>query len=120
MTAPALTDEAEPAPQPSSAPRLHQPKRALIAVVEVVLVVLLGFAAHWCWQRGVQYFSYPIEGRAPLVATRYHGNWIGGSIVLVTIAGVLLLDVIRQTVLAVRTRDRKPPQDVAQATDELV
>ena len=120
MTAPALTDEAEPAPELSSAPNLHQPKRALIAVVEVVLIVLLAFAAHWCWQRGIQRFSYPMDGRPPLVATRYHGNWIGGSIALATVAGVLLLDAVRQTVLAVRTKDRRRPEDVAQATDELV
>jgi hypothetical protein len=114
VTAPALA--AEPAP----APKLHQPKRALIALVEVVLVVLLGFAAHWCWQHGIQRFAYPLEGRPPLVATRYHGNWIAGSIALATVAGGLLLDAIRQTVLAVRTRDRKPPKDVAQTTDEHV
>jgi hypothetical protein len=120
VTAPALTEEAEPAPQPSAEPGLHQPKRALIAVVEVVLVVLLAFAAQWCWQRGIQRFSYPVDGRPPLVATRYHGNWIGGSIALATIAGILLLDAVRQTVLAVRTKDRRPPKDVAQATDELV
>ncbi|MCS7482991.1 hypothetical protein ACFFQW_38595 [Umezawaea endophytica] len=114
MTAPAPTAE------PSSAPTLHQPRRGLIAVVEVVLVVLLAFAAHWCWQRGIQTFSYPVEGRPPLVSTRYHGNWIGGSIVLATVAGILLLDAIRQTLLAVRTRDRRPPEDVAQTTDELV
>jgi len=114
VTAPALA--AEPAP----APKLHQPKRALAAVVEVLLVVLLGFAAHWCWQHGIQRFAYPLDGRPPLVATRYHGNWIAGSIALVTVAGVLLLDAVRQTVLAVRTRDRKPPKDVAQTTDELV
>jgi hypothetical protein len=120
VTVHALTDEAEPAPPPDSASQLHQPKRALIAAVEVVLIVLLAFAAHWCWQRGIQRFSYPIEGRPPLVATRYHGNWIGGSIALATVAGVLLLDAIRQILLAGRTRDRKPPKDVAQTTDELV
>ncbi|HEX6346434.1 hypothetical protein [Umezawaea sp.] len=113
-----MTAAAATAPAP--APELHQPKRALIAVVEVVLVVLLAFAAHWCWQRGIQRFSYPVEGRPPLVSTRYHGNWIGGSIALATVAGILVLDAIRQTLLAVRTRDRRPPEDVAQTTDELV
>ena len=115
-----MTAFAEAEAEPVPAPELHQPKRALIAVVEVVLIVLLAFAAHWCWQRGIQRFSYPMDGRPPLVATRYHGNWIGGSIALATVAGILLLDAIRQTVLAVRTKDRRPPEDVAQATDELV
>jgi hypothetical protein len=115
-----VTAAAAPPAEPAPAPKLHQPRRALIAVVEVVLVVLLGFAAHWCWQHGIQRFAYPLEGRPPLVATRYHGNWIAGSIALVAVAGVLVLDAIRQIVLAVRTRDRKPAEDVAQTTDELV
>ncbi|WNV91030.1 hypothetical protein [Umezawaea sp. Da 62-37] len=114
MTAPALDSEAVPAP------RLHQPRRGLIAAAEVVVAVLLGLAAAWCWSRGIQEFSYPLDGRAPLVSTRYHGNWIAASIALVAVGGVLLLDAVRQTVLAVRTRDSRAPEDVAQATDELV
>jgi hypothetical protein len=95
----------------ASAPQLHQPKRALIAVAELVLIVLLAAAAYWCWGRGIQRFSYPMQSGPPLLATRYHGNWIAGSIGLVTLAGVLLLDALRQTLLAVRTKARKPPKD---------
>lgn len=95
----------------AAVPSLHQPKRALIAAGEVAAVVLLGFAAHWCWQRGVVRLEYPVNSGAPLVSTRYHGNWIGGSIALVTLAAVLALDVIRQTVLAVRARPRKTPAE---------
>ncbi|WP_433266055.1 hypothetical protein ACQPZF_39765 [Actinosynnema sp. CS-041913] len=95
------------APAPEPAPRLHQPKRALIAVGEVVAVVALAFLAVWCWNRGVVRSSYPVDGRAPLESTRYLGNWISGSIGLATAAGVLLLDAVRQTLLAVRTRGRE-------------
>ena len=116
MTAPALPAEAESAP----APRLHQPKRAFVAALELVLIVLLAFAAHWSWQHGIQQFSYPLDGRPPLVSTRYHGNWAALAIVLTTIAGVLLLDAVRQTLLAVRTRDRRPDKAVAQPTEDLV
>ncbi|PRY43425.1 hypothetical protein [Umezawaea tangerina] len=114
MTAPALDSEAVPAP------RLHQPRRGLVAAAEVVVAVLLGLAATWCWSRGIQEFSYPLDGRPPLVSTRYHGNWVAFAIALVTAGGILLLDAVRQTVLAVRTRAPKPVQDVAQATDEHV
>jgi hypothetical protein len=100
VTAPALTAEAEPSP------KLHQPGRALIAGVELVLVVVLGFAAHWCWQHGIQEFSYPLDGRPPLVSTRYHGNWVALAVVAATVGGILVLDAIRQVILAVRTRDR--------------
>jgi hypothetical protein len=98
----------------AAVPSLHQPKRALIAAGEVVAVVLLAFVAHWCWQRGVVRLSYPVDNGAPLTSTRYHGNWIGGSMALVTVAAILLLDVIRQAVLAVRTRPRKSPEKAAE------
>lgn len=93
------------------APGLHQPKRALIAAGEVVAVVVLGFVAVWCWNRGITYLAYPIEGREPLISTRYHGNWLGTSVLCVTVAVVLLLDVVRQLVLAARTRPRKAAED---------
>ncbi|WP_285746032.1 hypothetical protein [Lentzea sp. NBRC 105346] len=92
----------------AAVPSLHQPKRALIAAGEVVAVVLLAFAAHWCWRHGVVRLEYPIDGGAPLQSTRYKGNWIGGAIALVTLAALLLLDALRQTLLAVRARPRKP------------
>ncbi|WP_367134610.1 hypothetical protein [Saccharothrix sp. HUAS TT1] len=96
----------DPEPEPD-APQLHQPKRALIAIGEVVLIALLVPAAVWCWNRGVLHYSYPVPDRPPLESTRFKGNWIGASVGLVTIAGVLLLDALRQTLLAVRTRGRE-------------
>ncbi|MBB4962777.1 hypothetical protein [Saccharothrix violaceirubra] len=88
-------------------PALHQPKRTLIAGAEVIVVVLLGFAVVWCWQRGVRHLSFPVADHAPLESTRYLGNWIGAAIALSTVAGVLVLDAVRQTVLGVRTRGRR-------------
>ena len=101
----------------AAVPSLHQPKRALIAAGEVVAVVLLAFAAHWCWRHGVVRLEYPIDGSQPLQSTRYKGNWIGSSIVLVTLAAVLLLDAVRQVVLAVRARPRKPEPEPELETD---
>ncbi|MBP2339513.1 hypothetical protein JOF41_005691 [Saccharothrix coeruleofusca] len=89
-------------------PALHRPKRALVAAGEVALAVLLGLAAAWCWNRGVLRLSYPVPDHPPLRATRYLGNWIGTSIALGTAAGALLIDAVRQTVLAVRARASAP------------
>jgi hypothetical protein len=97
--------------QETGEPTLHQPKRALIAVGEVALVALLVPAAVWCWNRGVVHYSFPVPDQPPLESTRFKGNWIGGSVGLVTVAGVLLLDAIRQTVLAVRARGRKQVEE---------
>lgn len=90
---------------------LHQPRRGLIAAGEVVVVVVLAFVAVWCWNRGITHLSYPIEGRDPLISTRYHGNWLGTAALCVTMAAVLLLDAARQVVLAARTRPRKAADD---------
>ncbi|MGI5504289.1 hypothetical protein [Lentzea sp. CA-135723] len=102
---------AEPAQAPPAEPGLHQPKRGLIAAGEIVAVVLLVILAIWCWNRGVVRLEYPIDGRDPLISTRYHGNWLGTSIAAATLAVVLVLDAVRQIMLAVRTR----PQEVAEA-----
>ncbi|NUT97661.1 MAG: hypothetical protein HOY78_37125 [Saccharothrix sp.] len=98
----------------TTVPGLHQPKRAIVAGVEVVAVVALAFAVAWCWDRGVLRYSYPVTDHAPLESTRYLGNWIGAAIGLATLGGVLLLDAGRQVVLAVRARGRKQadPPDV--------
>jgi hypothetical protein len=87
-------------------PRLHQPRRALIAAGEVVAAVLVVLLAAWCWNRGVLRYEFPAPDRAPLESTRFLGNWIGAAAGLATVAGVLVLDAVRQLVLAVRTPGR--------------
>ncbi|WP_199441640.1 hypothetical protein [Umezawaea beigongshangensis] len=97
-------DDAGP---PVFASALHQPRRALVAAAEVVLVLLLAVAAVWCWNRGVVPLEYPIEGRPePLPGSRYRGNWLGAAVGLATLAAVFALDAVRQFVLASRVRRR--------------
>lgn len=92
---------------PPAGPSTHQPKRWFVAAGELVAIVLLVIAAVWCWNRGVVHLAYPIEGREPLISTRYHGNWLGTAVGAITLAVVLALDAVRQVVLAVRTRPQK-------------
>ncbi|MFJ6670926.1 hypothetical protein ACIQMJ_07435 [Actinosynnema sp. NPDC091369] len=112
VTAATAETETVPEPEPGpGAPTLHQPRRALVAIGEVVLVALLVPLAVWCWNRGVVHYSYPVPDHPPLESTRFKGNWIGASVAVVTVAGVLLLDALRQTVLAVRTRGREQVEE---------
>ncbi|GAA3638908.1 hypothetical protein GCM10022267_26760 [Lentzea roselyniae] len=97
----------EPEPAPPAGPSLHQPKRWLIAAGEVVAIVLLTWAAVWCWNRGIVKLAYPVDGREPLISTRYHGNWLGTAAGAATLAVILALDAVRQVVLALRTRPQK-------------
>jgi hypothetical protein len=92
---------------PPAGRSLHQPRRWLIAAGEFVVIVLLVIAAVWCWNRGVVHLAYPIDGREPLISTRYHGNWLGTAVGAVTLAVLLGLDAVRQVLLAVRTRPQK-------------
>ncbi|AXX34031.1 hypothetical protein APASM_6666 [Actinosynnema pretiosum subsp. pretiosum] len=92
------------APAEAPGPALHQPRRALTAAAEVLGAVLLLVAASWTWDRGIRHYSYDAGPDLPqLESTRYFGNWIGAAIVLGVLAGLLVLDAVRQVVLAVRT-----------------
>ncbi|MEV0676574.1 hypothetical protein AB0I60_08620 [Actinosynnema sp. NPDC050436] len=103
MTAATPVAASEAAPGPG----LHQPVRAAVAAGELVLAVALVLLAAWCWNRGVLRSAYPVEDHAPLESTRYLGNWIASAVGLGTAAGVLVLDAVRQVLLAVRTRGRE-------------
>ncbi|MEU7481504.1 hypothetical protein AB0A63_36400 [Lentzea sp. NPDC042327] len=96
-----------PYPATQAAPDLHQPKRALIAAGELVVAVVLVLVAVWAWNRGISTLAYPLEGRDPLISTRYEGNWLGTAVAAVTVSAILLLDAVRQLVLAARTRPGK-------------
>lgn len=97
----------DPEQETHTGPGLHQPRRALIAAGEVIAVVALALVAVWAWNHGIVKLAYPLEGRDPLISTRYHGNWLGTAVACVTVAAVLLLDAVRQVVLAARTRPGK-------------
>lgn len=102
-------------PAPAHAIRpggLNRPFRGLIAVVELLLAAAAVWAAVWAWRNGmvttVQQGTNPDGSTVPLEYTRYYGNWIAGAIGFGTLAGVLLLDALRQVALAARARSKRP------------
>lgn len=101
---------------PSGPVRLNQPWRAVVAVVELIVAavaVVIGIA---CWQRGVTTMISPLgNGQPPLRSTIFYGNWMAGGVGLVTVAAILVLDAIRQLLLAVRTRRRPEPPEYTAA-----
>lgn len=98
-----------------SSTRLHQPWRLAVAAGETVVAVLAVVFALMSWRHGVTHMVTPLSGgRPPLVTTIFYGNWMTYAIALVTVAAFLLLDGIREVLLAVRTRSRPlPPEQTA-------
>lgn len=88
--------------------RLNRPVRALVAAAELMLAaagVLLGV---WCWHHGMVQFDYPFaDGRPPLTSSRLLGNWAGAGIGMCSLAALLVLDALRQLLLASRARQRR-------------
>jgi hypothetical protein len=93
-------------------PGLNQPWRGLVAAGEVVLAVVGVVFAVVCWHHGVTTMVTPLgNGQPPLVSTIFLGNWMAAGIGLVVVAAFLVLDALRQVLLAVRTRRRPQPPE---------
>jgi hypothetical protein len=85
---------------------LNKPWRALAALVELVVAGVAIWAAFQCWPRGVATVTLVLDDGTKLVSTRYFGNWMALAILLGTVAALLLLEVLRQLLLAIRANPR--------------
>lgn len=102
-------------PTRGSAGALHRPWRALVALIELLVIGLAVWGAFALWSRGVlSVVTWRGEGADQASSTRYLGHWIAGSIALGALASVLLLDAVREMLLAVATRRfrRRNPERV--------
>lgn len=96
------------APAPVRASALNQPWRGWLALGEVVLAAVAVLVGIWCWHRGIVPIVTPTDnGTPPLVSIVFYGNWMSGAIGLCTVAALLVLDALREIVLAMRTRRRR-------------
>jgi hypothetical protein len=98
-------EDVEPADPPVVRRGLHQPVRAAVALVELVLA---GFAvlaaAAWVWPRGSFTVVTVLDDGTRFESVRNVGHWMSLGIVLGCVAGVLVLDAVRQLILALRVR----------------
>lgn len=106
MTAPEATEELV-APPPTEPAQLNHPWRALVALAELLVAGGAVWAAFYCWPRGVATITERYPDGLELVSTRFVGSWMAAAIGLGTLAAILVLDALRQTVLAARTRPRR-------------
>jgi hypothetical protein len=105
VSAQIVDEDIEPADPPVVRRGLHQPVRAAIALAELVLA---GFAilatAAWVWPRSSYTVVTVLDDGTRFESVRNVGHWMALGIVLGAIAGVLVLDAMRQLMLAVRAR----------------
>lgn len=90
--------------------RLNKPWRALVAVVEVVLAAAGVWFAVVCWHAGIVTVVTTAGDGAVLTSHRYFGGLMAASLGIGIVAAILLVDAVRQAMLAVRTRP-KPPNE---------
>lgn len=77
----------------------------LVAVTEVLAAIVLVWLAWWCWHRGVI-----IAEHNGVMLRRIEGRWWAAATGAATLAGILMLDALRQVMLvgAVRARVGEP------------
>lgn len=117
MTAPQATDEVV-APPPTEPARLHRPGRAIIALVELVLAGLAVWAAFWAWPQAFATITETITEGVVRDSQRIYGNWIAAAVGFGTVAALLVVDAVRQTLLAVRIRPRRKKKGAAEPDAE--
>jgi hypothetical protein len=103
VTAPQAANEVV-APPPTEPAQLHRPRRAIVAVVELLAAGGLVAAAFWAWPKGFATIVTLTSSGREVIAERIYGNWLGAAIGFGTVAGLLVVDAVRQLVLAVRAR----------------
>jgi hypothetical protein len=99
---------APPAIEPGT---LHRPVRAVVALVELIVAGFAVWGAFWAWPRGFATITTVISDGTALDSQRVSGNWLAAAIAFGTAAALLVIDAIRQVVLASRVRSRRARRD---------
>jgi hypothetical protein len=95
------------APPATESGGLHKPWRALVALAELVVAGVAVWLAFDLWPRGISIITERYPNGFVLESTRWSGSWMALAILLGTVAALLLLDAVRQVLLAVRARPKR-------------
>ena len=95
------------APPPTEPGQLHKPWRALVALGEVIFAAVAVFFAFLVWPKGIATIVERYPNGIVLESTRWVGSWMSLAILLGTVAALLVLDALRQVLLAVRARPKR-------------
>jgi hypothetical protein len=95
------------APPPTEPGQLHKPWRALVALGEVIFAAVAVYFAFQVWPKGIATIVERYPNGIVLESTRWVGSWMSLAILLGTVAALLVLDALRQVLLAVRARPKR-------------
>lgn len=94
-------------PPPTDQGPLHQPWRLIVALVELLVAAVAVYFSFDVWPRGIAKIHTNLPGGVVLESSRWVGSWMSLAILLSTVAALLVLDALRQVVLAVRARPKR-------------
>jgi hypothetical protein len=89
-----------------SGERLHEPWRLAVAAVELLLAAGAMWTAFACWGSALGTVTVHLPDGTDLVSRTYAGNWVAGAVGLATLAGLLVVDAVREFSLGIRARGR--------------
>jgi hypothetical protein len=95
------------APPPTEPGGLHRPVRAVVALAELAVAGVAVWGAFWAWPKGFATITTPVTDGVELDSQRVFGNWLALAILFGTVAAVLVVDALRQTILAARARPKR-------------
>jgi small-conductance mechanosensitive channel len=78
----------------------------VVVVTELLAVIVLVWLTWWCWHRGVI-----VAVRNGVALRRIEGRWWALATGAATLAGILMLDALRQVVLVGAARARRHPSE---------
>jgi hypothetical protein len=93
--------------------------RAVVAVVELLVAAGLVWLALRMWPQAIARITDRAEDGTVLISSRYFGNWAAGAIGAGTVAALLVVDAIRQILLALRARPKRNEPEPEPISDEL-
>lgn len=86
---------------------MNQPWRAVVAVVELLLAVAACWAATWTWSHVVTDVTMRAEDGTGLTSRIYSAPWVAGTVGFGLLAALLVVDFVRELLLAWRARSRQ-------------
>ncbi|OLT48813.1 hypothetical protein BJF85_11670 [Saccharomonospora sp. CUA-673] len=87
---------------------MHQPWRVVVAAVELVVAAVAVWVAFPVWNAGIREVTVEAADGTALTSQVYDGNWISFAVALGALALVLVIDAIRQLMLGIAAKGKKP------------